>query len=130
VIHLIAYRIDQQFYSKSNQMHNFRVYWLSLHLVPASKQSANLYDIYLVLCVESWTPDDGRKDRLKRVEWYSINSKIVRLVGFTIEIYHDARLIIVKFRPTCYEVPHLGIYPFSVHVVTFNFITNFMHLFN
>jgi hypothetical protein len=36
-------------------------------------------------CVESWTPDDGRKDRPKHVEWYPINSKIVHVVGFTIE---------------------------------------------
>jgi hypothetical protein len=49
------------------------------------------YDIYLILCVQFWTPDDGRKDRPKHVEWYSINSKIVHLVGFTVEIYHDAR---------------------------------------
>ena len=60
-------------------------------LLPASKKSSNLYDIYLVLCLQSWTPDDGRKGRLKHVEWYSINSKIVHLVGFTAEIYHDAR---------------------------------------
>jgi hypothetical protein len=54
--------------------------------MPASKQSTNLYDIYLKLCVQSCTPDDGRKDSLKRVEWYSINSKIVHLVGFTLEL--------------------------------------------
>ena len=48
---------------------------LQFHLVPASKHSTNLYDIYLTLCVQSWTPDDGRKDRPKHVEWYSINSK-------------------------------------------------------
>ena len=48
-------------------------------------QSTNLYDIYLMLCVLSTTPDDGRKDRLKHVELYSINSKIVHLVGFTTE---------------------------------------------
>ena len=35
---------------------------------PASKQSTNLYDIYLTLCVQSWTPDDRRKDRPKHVE--------------------------------------------------------------
>ena len=38
-----------------------------------------------MLCVLSTTPDDGRKDRLKHVELYSINSKIVHLVGFTTE---------------------------------------------
>jgi len=59
---------------------------LSFQLVPTSKQSTNLYDIYLMLCVQSWTPDDGRKDRPTHSEWYSINSKIVHLVGFTIEI--------------------------------------------
>ena len=59
--------------------------------MPASKQSTNLYDIYLMLCVQFRTPDDGRKDRPKHEEWYSINSKIVHLVGFTIELYHDAR---------------------------------------
>jgi hypothetical protein len=58
---------------------------------PASKQSTNPYDIYLMLCVQSWAPDDGREDRPKHVEWYSINSKIVPLVDFTIQIYHDAR---------------------------------------
>jgi len=43
--------------------------------VPASKQSTNLYDIYLMLCVQSGTPDDGRRDCPKHVEWYSLNSK-------------------------------------------------------
>jgi len=81
-----------------HQVYVIQVCWLlasrhemDLHLVPASKQSTNLYDIYLMLCVHSWTLDDGWKDRLKLVEWYSINSKTVHLVGFTIEIYHDAQ---------------------------------------
>ena len=39
------------------------------HIVPASMQSTNLYDIYLILYVQSWTPDEGRKDRPKHVEW-------------------------------------------------------------
>ena len=53
-----------------------------------------MFDIYLLLYVQSWTPDDGRKDRPKHVECYSkINKfeKRVHLVGFTIEIYYDAR---------------------------------------
>jgi len=70
-----------------HQVYVIQVSWqLANGHVPASKQSTNLYDIYLILCVQSWTPDDGRKDRPKHVEWYSINSKIVHLVGFTIEI--------------------------------------------
>jgi len=58
---------------------------------PLASSQQNLFDIYLMLYVQSWTPDDGRKDRPKYVEWYSINSKIVHFVGFTIEIYHDTR---------------------------------------
>ena len=46
---------------------------------------------YTMLCVLSRTPDDGREDSPKHVEWCSVNSKIVRLVGFIIETYHDAR---------------------------------------
>jgi len=80
----------------------FRVYWISLHMfrtvfpsvirssrlyiqhqvyviqvrwLQATMQSTNLYDVYLMLYVQSWTPDDGRKDRPKHVEWYSVNSK-------------------------------------------------------
>ena len=64
---------------------------MEFHLLPASMHSTNLYDIYMTLCVQSWTPDDGRKDRPKRVEWFSINAKIVHLVGFAIELYQDAR---------------------------------------
>ena len=104
------------FYSKTNWMHNFRVYWISLCMFrtvfPSIIRSSRLYtqhQVYviqvswllasghemelqfLMLCVKPWTPDDGRKDRPKHAEWYSVNSKIVHLVGFTIEIYHDAR---------------------------------------
>jgi len=39
-----------------------------MELGPASKKPTNLYDIYLILYVQSWTPDDGRKDRPKHVE--------------------------------------------------------------
>ena len=38
------------------------------------------------------TPDDGRRNCPKHVEFYSKNKfeKSVRLVGFIISIYHDA----------------------------------------
>ena len=48
-----------------------------------------MFDIYVLLYVQSWNPDDGRKDRPKHVECYSkINKfeKLVRLVGFTTEL--------------------------------------------
>jgi hypothetical protein len=35
--------------------------------VPTSKQSMNLYDICLMLYVQIWTRDDGRKDHPKHV---------------------------------------------------------------
>jgi len=39
------------------------------------------------------TPDDGQRNCLKHVEFYSKNKfeKLVHLVGFVIRIYHDAR---------------------------------------
>jgi hypothetical protein len=53
----------------------------------------NLNDIYLLLCIQCWTPDVGQRNCPKHVEFYSKNKseKLVRLVGFIIRIYHDAR---------------------------------------
>jgi hypothetical protein len=44
---------------------------LRFHLIPASKQSQNLYDIYLMLYGQSYTPHDVWKDRPKHVEFCS-----------------------------------------------------------
>jgi len=49
-----------------------------------------LFNIYLMLYLQSWTPDDGRQDRPKHVELFQNKNKfytLVHLVGFTIEIY-------------------------------------------
>ena len=53
----------------------------------------NLYDIYLLQCVQCWTPDDGQRYCPKHVELYFKNKfkKSVHLVGFIIRIYNDAR---------------------------------------
>jgi len=55
---------------------------------PARKLSVNLYDIYLLLCVQCWTPDDGQRNCPKHVEFYSKNKfeKLVNLVSFIIRI--------------------------------------------
>ena len=62
----------------------------SLRPDPARKLSANLY---VVLCVQWKTPDNGQRNCPKHVEFYSKNKfeKLVHLVGFIIRIYHDAR---------------------------------------
>jgi len=57
-------------------------------LIPLASSQRNLYDIYLFLCVQYWTPDNGQKTCPKHVEFYS---KSVYLVGLIIRIYHDAR---------------------------------------
>ena len=46
-----------------------------------------------LLCVQWKTADDGQRNCPKHVEFYSKNifEKLVRLVGFIIRIYHDAR---------------------------------------
>ena len=58
-----------------------------------SSSQQNLYDIYLLLCVRCWTPDDGQTDSPKHVEFHSKNKfeKLAHLVGFVIRIYHDAQ---------------------------------------
>ena len=52
--------------------------------------SANLY---VLLCIQWKTPDDGQRNCPKYVEYYSKNKfeKLVHLVGFIIRIFHDAR---------------------------------------
>ena len=46
-----------------------KVYVIQVRWLHASMQSTNLYDIHLMLYVQSWTPDDGRKYRPKHVVW-------------------------------------------------------------
>jgi hypothetical protein len=41
------------------------------HPDPACKLSAKLYDIYLLLCVQWKTPDDGQRNCSKHVEFHS-----------------------------------------------------------
>jgi hypothetical protein len=57
---------------------------MSYRLLASSQH--NLYHIYLLLCVQCLTPDHGRRNRLKHVEFYSKNKfeKLVHLVGFII----------------------------------------------
>jgi len=53
----------------------------------------NLYDLYLLLCTVIETPDDGKRNCPKHVEFYSKNKFeiLVHIVGFIIRIHHDAR---------------------------------------
>jgi hypothetical protein len=53
----------------------------------------NLYDIYLLLCIQYKTPDDGQKTCPKHVEFHSKSKseKLVHFVDFIIRIYHDAQ---------------------------------------
>jgi len=48
-----------------------------------------LYDIYLSLCVQCYTPDEGQRHCPKHVESHSKNNfeKLVLLVGFIARIY-------------------------------------------
>jgi len=57
---------------------------------PASKLSANLY---VLLCVQWKTSDDGQRNCPKHVEFYSKNKfeKLFHVVGFIIRNYHYAR---------------------------------------
>jgi len=49
---------------------------LSSILILLASIQQNLYDIYILLCVQCWTPDDGQRNHPKLVEFYSkINLK-------------------------------------------------------
>ena len=63
----------------------------------ASKLSANLYDVYLLLCVQCWTSDDGQRICSKHVEFYSKNKfeKLEHLVGFIIRISRNFAFLYV-----------------------------------
>ena len=56
-------------------------------------------------CVQWKTPNDGQRNCLKHVEFYSKNKlrKLVHLVGFIIRIYHDARSPEHQAFITCYS---------------------------
>ena len=53
----------------------------------------NLYDIYLLLCVQCQTPEDGQRYCPKHVQSYSKNKfeKLVSLIGFIIRLYQDVK---------------------------------------
>ena len=55
--------------------------------------ASSQHNLYLLVCVQCQTPDDGQRNCPKHVEFYSKNKleKLVHLVGFIIRIYHDAR---------------------------------------
>ena len=83
-----------------HQVYVIQVLWLF-----ASKQPQNLYG--MLLYVQSETPDDGRRDRPKHVECCSKIKQIcdiVLLVGFTIEIYYDARSYKRQILSVCLSV--------------------------
>jgi hypothetical protein len=44
--------------------------WFNSVVGGVASSQQNLFDIYLMLYVQSWTPDDGRKDRPKHVRCY------------------------------------------------------------
>jgi len=53
--------------------------------------ASSQHNLYVLLCVQCWTPDDGQRNWAKHVEFYSKNKfqKLLHLVGFIIRIYHD-----------------------------------------
>jgi len=67
----------------------------SISYPPVSRQQY-LFDKCLLLYVQSWTPDDGRKDRLKHADRHSKINKfdtLVHLVGFTIGLILNYRCL-------------------------------------
>jgi len=68
--------------------------WFTSYRFPDSSQTVRKTVWHIpLLCVQWKTPDDGQRNCPKHVEFYSKNKfeKLVRIVGFIIRIYHDAR---------------------------------------
>jgi len=57
---------------------------LALYTLLASSQ----HNLYVLLCVQSYNPDDGQRNSPKHVESYSRSNfeKLVHLVGFIIRL--------------------------------------------
>ena len=74
----------------SNRYMSYRLYWLlaSRIWIPLASSQYNLYDIYLLLCMQYKTADDGQKTCLKHEQFYSKNKfkKLALLFGFIIII--------------------------------------------
>jgi hypothetical protein len=54
--------------------------------------TSSQHNLYVLLCVQCETPDDGQRNCPKHVEFYFKNKfeKFVHLIGFIVRIYHDA----------------------------------------
>jgi len=53
------------------QQYVYVIHERSSILIPLASSQQNLYDIYLLLCVQCWTPDDGQRNCPKHIEFYS-----------------------------------------------------------
>ena len=64
---------------------------LSSILIPVADSHINLYDKYLLLCIQYCTPDDGQKTCPKHVDLYSKNKfeKLMHLVCFFTRIQKE-----------------------------------------
>jgi len=85
---------------------SYRLVELQFRLVPASTQPANPYDIYLMLCVRSWSPDDGREDRPKHVEWFLISNfrRVLYVVCFLLGNSPASEFYMPTFRNTLFHL--------------------------
>ena len=95
--------------------------------------ASSQHNLYVLLCVQCWTPDDGQRNCPKQVEFYSKNKyeKLVHLVGFIKRIsenslitgrfsvrvsFHLSRVrgrhfvVISTYEPTIYTVYDTYIY--------------------
>ena len=86
-------------YSKRHLSNRYCCLLASKHTAVSVSRQQYLFDNCLLLYVQSWTPDDGRKYRPKHVECHSKLNKfdtLVHLVGFTIGIRN------ILFSSYCY----------------------------
>ena len=72
-------------------------------LIPLASSQRNLYDIYIVLCIQCWTPDDGQNTCPKHVEFCSKKEKIEKLVHFVGFIIRIDQCMLTHVFVICYK---------------------------
>jgi len=81
--------------TRSSKLHIQHQVFVRPILLPADSSQAVSKPVWHkpLLCVQWKTPDDGPRNCLKHVEFYSKNKfeKLVHLVGFVVRIYHNTR---------------------------------------
>jgi len=109
-------------FSLYTQQQWYMSYWFadSSRAGSGRKLSANLYDIHYCCVYSEKLPDDGQRNCLKHVEFYSKNKfeKLVHIVGFITRIYHDVLSPECQILNGCFNILSSSLFLFDTSCQT------------